>query len=137
MRNRVQKISFFIFLTLYVNFLQIYEIVLESISAQKSFETCLTSLLPQIFNIMQRARCRAHLSSSSKVDFLRKSARKMIDPKSIQDHSRDVPGASGDQKTSKTIDLSHLGGFRKNIKMLTKTYHSEGFWDLKFSFLSC
>ena len=127
MTTWVQKYKFSFFLTLYVDFLQIYTIVLECISAQKYCKTCLTSLLPQIFNIMQRARCRAHLSSTSWVDFLRKNDRKMVDTKSIQDHFRDVPGASGDQKTWKTIDLSDLGASGKISKIWWKPIILKGF----------
>ena len=48
---------------------------------------------------------------------MRKNDEKMSDPKSIQDHSRKVPGPSGHQKTLFEIIWDHLaasGFFSKN-----------------------
>ena len=64
----------------------------------------------------------------------------MTDPKFIQNHSQEVPRPSGHQKTFKS-NVEHPpeppGAFRKNEEISAQTYHSDDFFDLKFSFSPC
>ena len=126
-----------IFLVEFIIFLEVQPFVWKSSSAQKYFKTCLTILSPQIIHIMQRDRSQAHLRSTFGVDFLSFFGKKMMFPKSIQDHSGMVQGPSKDQKTSKgwqNIDLEASGKFPENDRQ-TRSY--EEFLDLIFSNFPC
>ena len=76
---------------------------------------------------MQPARDIELTSLTFRVKILTKNDEKMIDPESIQNHSRMVQGPPGHQKTSKTINLDPQM-LRKQIpKIIPKLISLMGF----------
>ena len=77
---------------------------------------------------------------TQKMTKMRKNDAKMIDPKLFRITSRRFLDLQDIKKHSKAMWntlQNHSGAFRKNEEISAQTYHSDDFFDLKFSFSPC